>query len=270
MCSSEPAQTWCVSNEKRGTLGDGRVLAAFWHRPGVCGATTPVCCMLGLELPSRAHRSPRQQCQLTSHPPSAAIIKRTYFKHTSPISLCNPDLCKALPSSSRSGCSGWAHVSSCPCAPAVTPHKWVISSVPPKKGPFLTCRVAASEERRCLGCPCPISLLLSRVMGELLPALLSGLENVRCDTAAAAEGWADKEWARKRVWSEGRGCLQTLSSPQFGKVPRRELCNTGSTALPAPSCITRIPGVWCVSQLHGEHVGWVGGCLISPKAGRDQ
>lgn len=41
--------------------------------------------------------------------------------------------------------------------------------------------------------------------GEQFPALLSGLENVRCDTAAAAEGQADKEWAQERVWSEGRG-----------------------------------------------------------------
>lgn len=52
--------------------------------------------------------------------------------------------------------------------------------------------------------------------GEQLLALLSGLENVRCNTAAAAEGQADKEWARERVWNEGRGCLQTLSSLREG------------------------------------------------------
>lgn len=71
-------------------------------------------------------------------------------------------------------------------------------------------------------------------MEKQLLALLSGLENVRCDTAAAAEGQADKEWAQERVWSEGRGCLQTLSSSLHGKGLRRAPCNAGSTVLPAP------------------------------------
>lgn len=99
--------------------------------------------------------------------------------------------------------------------------------------------------------------------GEQLPALLSGLENVRCDTAAAAEGQADKEWARERVWSEGRGCLQTLSSPLRGKGLRREPHNARSAVLPVPSCciprscslpcVAPCPSEFvCVSQLHGE------------------
>ena len=98
--------------------------------------------------------------------------------------------------------------------------------------------------------------------GEQLPALLSGLENVRCDTAAAAEGQADKEWAWERVWSEGRGCLQTLSSPLRGKGLRREPRSAGSAALRAPPapCLASL-GACVYFQPRGEKRrvgGWVG------------
>ena len=97
--------------------------------------------------------------------------------------------------------------------------------------------------------------------GEQLPALLSGLENVRCDTAAAAEGQADKEWAWERVWSEGRGCLQTLSSPLRGKGLRREPRSAGSAALRAPPapCLASL-GACVYFQPRGEKRrvrGWV-------------
>lgn len=65
--------------------------------------------------------------------------------------------------------------------------------------------------------------------GEQLPALLSRLENVRCDTAAAAEGQADKEWAREGL-EQGEG----MPANPFLSSPRERL--EARAVLPALSC----------------------------------
>lgn len=120
-----------------------------------------------LALPSRAHRSPRERCQLTLQLSSAAIVKRTDLHTLRPFFFATWIFGKALPSSSRSGCAGWAGVPSGPRsrvrAPAVTPINGLFQAFP-QKGPFLTRRLAAWQGRGCLGCPCPVSLLLSRAM----------------------------------------------------------------------------------------------------------
>lgn len=110
--------------------------------------------------------------------------------------------------------------------------------------------------------------------GEQLPALLSGLENVRCDTAAAAEGQADKEWARERVWSEGRGlpANRLLSAGRgLGEthvMPRARSCLPPPAARSLPR-VARCPsGFACVSRLRRETCR-VGGCLVLPESARD-
>lgn len=106
-----------------------------------------------------------QQCQLTSHLSSAAIIKPTCLSTLHPF-LFATQICGRLLSSTHSGCAGQAGISSCPCsqgcAPAVPPQMGYSQRFP-KKG-CIHGQAGSLLREEVAWCPCPISLLLSHAM----------------------------------------------------------------------------------------------------------
>lgn len=119
-----------------------------------------------LELPSRASLAvPAHVASLLS-----CHDEMQGFKHTSPISFCSPQILArlCLPPPALGVLLGAGLVS--PLAAAFgclhllgAPRVGYFERFP-KKGLFLTGGLAAWRGRRCLGCPCPISLLLSRAV----------------------------------------------------------------------------------------------------------
>lgn len=107
--------------------------------------------------------------------------------------------------------------------------------------------------------------------GEQLPALLSGLENVRCDTAAAAEGQETKSGHGRGLGARGGDACRAFPNLSMGRGLGKshgtlEAVLPSSCSLP---CVTLCPsGLLCISQLCGG-THWVAACLISLQANRD-
>lgn len=111
--------------------------------------------------------------------------------------------------------------------------------------------------------------------GEQLPALLSRLENVRCDTAAAAKGQADKEWAREGLErGEGMPANPFLSSPRARGLGKSCVTLGAQSCLPFPAACP--PPAPCPESSHiprglrafpssvERHSEWLG-ALFAPR-----
>lgn len=184
------------------------------------------------------------------------------FTHASPIFLCNPDFWQGsaflLPL--------WVcWVGWCPLRPPLSgactcchPHKWVISSVSPKRT-VSHAQVGSLAREGVSRVSLPRLAVAEPCDGEQLPALLSGLENVRCDTAAAVEGQADKVGAGEGLErGEGMPTNPFLSMGrdlgESSRMPGAQPCPP-----PAPCPVSpRVPqGLSAFPSSVKNHVGWV-------------